>query len=234
MGLFLDFMSSLRVAMNSILILLNCRNRVSKEAYPTEQLVENIEEFEDELQFDQKFQETLLAVREQRRMWPSIREMVGKSDDPDDSRFAALFRNRGRAGEEENGPGGNNDHTDYGLWTLSWNNTPRFSPLGETTEEQTEEVAQQLPIEAVSRVEAILPKEVVAPQQQEVFSPETREINEEKTEISEDGDFLDIDPPLKLPDYDDPPIATITYCWDEEEWGADEKHARKNLRTDNL
>ena len=56
MGVFLDFM-------NSILILLNCRNRVSKEAYPTEQLVEDIEEFEDELQFDQKFQETLLAVR---------------------------------------------------------------------------------------------------------------------------------------------------------------------------
>ena len=62
-------------------------------------------------------------------MWPSIREMVGNSDDPDDSRFAALFRNRGtERAEGENGPGGNNDHTDYGLWTLSWNNTPRFSP----------------------------------------------------------------------------------------------------------
>jgi len=48
--------------MNSILILLGCRNR-PKEAYPTEQLVEDIEEFEDELQFDRKFHETLIVVR---------------------------------------------------------------------------------------------------------------------------------------------------------------------------
>jgi len=55
-------------------------------------------------------------------MWASIQEMESTDDD---SRFMALFR-RGRA--KEDGPGGNNDHTDYGLWTLSWNKTPR-SPL---------------------------------------------------------------------------------------------------------
>jgi len=204
MGLFLDFMSSLRVTMNSILILLGCRNR-PKEAYPTEELVEDIEEFEDQLQFDQKFQETLIAVREERRMWASIQEMV-KTDD--DSRFLALFR-RGK-GEEDDQPGGNNDHTDYGLWTLSWNKTPR-SPLGETqqTETQTEEVAQPPEVDHVQKV----PKVAAQPES----SPEVEKPPETYEEL------LDLDPPLKFPDYDDPPIATITYCWEEETW-SDEKH----------
>ena len=70
---------------------------------------------------------------------------------------------------------------------------------------------------------------------QKVSSQETAktEINEEQAGISKDGDFVDIDPPLKFPDYDAPPIATITYCWEEEEWGGDEKYARKNLRANN-
>ncbi|CBY23233.1 unnamed protein product [Oikopleura dioica] len=191
MGLFLDFMSSLRVTMNSILILLGCRNR-PKEAYPTEQLVEDIEEFEDELQFDRKFHETLIVVREERRMWASIQEMESTDDD---SRFMALFR-RGRA--KEDGPGGNNDHTDYGLWTLSWNKTPR-SPLKET--KQPEEIAK--PIDAT-------PVDPVLPQVEAKSSPEVEE------EPRTDEDVSDIDPPLKMHDYDNPPIATITYCWEEE------------------
>ncbi|CAG5095371.1 Oidioi.mRNA.OKI2018_I69.XSR.g14158.t2.cds [Oikopleura dioica] len=105
MGLFLDFLSAVRAYMNSFLVVLGCRNR------------QNPEDFEGQLEFDKKLQETLIAVREQKRMWPFFQ---GLEEADDKAAFDYLFRH-----QLENDGKLVENPIDYGLWTLSWNKTPR-------------------------------------------------------------------------------------------------------------